>query len=338
MHLYRILAGVVFLTLLPSAPAQQVTLTSAGQVLFPAPVDSNSPALWLGEQFVIFNSTGNGPMRSMGSSQFALEQTQPVVLGPSIHKPYWIEATWRDTDGIVYGWYHHEPSGVCGSLHLTAPQIGALVSYDGGRSFYDLGIILSNGNPPDCSAQNGYFAGGNGDFTVMLGRNKRYLYFLFSNYAGPKEEQGVAIARLPVERRGNPYGAVEKFYRGQWLEPGIGGHVTAIYRAKVSWSNPNTDAFWGPSVHWNSYLNTFVMLLNRSCCGPGWPQEGVYISYNPSLANPLGWSKPVRILEGGAWYPQVVGIDRGESDKLAGKKARLYTGGVSDWEIEFDLQ
>ena len=327
----------MYLTMLgPLMWAQQVTISPSPTIAFPAPADSNSPALWSGGELLLYNSTGIVPIRSTGSNQFQLSRSQPVVLGPSIHRPYWIESTWVDDDGSIFAWYHHEPQGVCGKLSLTAPEIGALWSRDGGMSFIDLGIILQSGYAPDCSAQNGYFAGGHGDFSVILGKNRRFLYFLFSNYSGPAESQGVVTARLPLERRSSPYGAVQKYYQGQWLEPGIGGRVTAIFPANVSWSRPDTDSFWGPSVHWNSYLQTFVMLLNRACCTPGWPQEGVYISFNPGLSNPGNWTAPKRILDAYGWYPQVLGFGPEGTDKFAGKRSRLYVGGMSDWVIEFN--
>jgi len=316
--------------------AQTASVRLADPRNFPAPVDSNSPALWYDGQFVLFNSTGMGPVKSSGTDQSHLSESRAVMLGPSTHRPYWIEATWTDTDGTIFAWYHHEPAGVCGKIPLTAPQIGALVSYDGGNSFLDLGIVLENGYPPDCSAQNGYFAGGNGDFTVVPGRNHTYFYFVFSNYAGPQEAQGVALARMPMDRRYTPVGAVEKYFEGRWREPGLGGQVTAILPANVVWAQPDADSFWGPSVHWNSYLRKFVMLLNRSCCSPGWPQEGVYVSFNDALSNPKGWTTPVKILDSVPWYPQVIGFGPQGTDQFAGRVARLYVGGASWWEIEFD--
>ena len=316
--------------------AQRTTIIPAPTVAFPAPTDSNSPALWSGGELVLYNSTGVGPIRSAGVTQSRLVESQPVVLGPSIHRPYWIESTWIDDDGSIFAWYHHEPQGVCGKLPLTAPEIGALWSRDGGKSFIDLGIILQSGDAPDCSAQNGYFAGGHGDFSVILGKNRKFFYFLFSNYGGKVESQGVSAARLPFERRDSPYGAVQKYYQGQWLEPGIGGRVTPIFPASVSWSRPDADSFWGSSVHWNSYLQTFVMLLNRACCTPGWPQQGVYVSFNPGLSSPANWTTPERILDGYGWYPQVLGFAPDGTDKLAGKRSRLYVGGLSNWVIEFD--
>ena len=79
------------------------------------------------------------------------------------------------------------------------------------------------------------------------------------------------------------------------------------------------------------------MLLNRSCCAPEWPQEGIYISFATDLASPAGWSKPERLLAGGEWYPQVIGADisRKETDKLAGRVARFFMHGRSVHEIVF---
>jgi len=107
----------------------------------------------------------------------------------------------------------------------------------------------------------------------------------------------------------------------------------------VGWETATTDALWGPALHFNTYLNQYVMLLNRSCCEAGWPQEGVYISFNPDLGNPRGWTAPVKILVEGlaTWYPQVIGLEPGTTDKVAGEVARLYLQGQSQYEIEFDL-
>jgi hypothetical protein len=77
------------------------------------------------------------------------------------------------------------------------------------------------------------------------------------------------------------------------------------------------------------------MLLNHSCCSPGWPQEGIYVSYNNTLFDPNGWTTPEKILDGVLWYPQVLGRGPGETDKLSGRIARLYVFGVSDWRIIF---
>ena len=64
------------------------------------------------------------------------------------------------------------------------------------------------------------------------------------------------------------------------------------------------------------------------------------MSFNADLANPARWSAPQKILEATGpdrWYPQVVGLDKAsrDTDKLAGRLARLFVRGQSRWEIEF---
>lgn len=324
------------------APAQTAQLRLAMWTRMPAVVDSNSPGFWRDGRFNIFNSTGL-PLVSAGVDQFQWDgsSTQPVQVDLLDHFAMWIEAVWQDTDGSIYAWYHNEPAGLCPNSSLTAPRIGALVSYDGGKSFTDLGIILSSGDPIDCSARNGFFAGGHGDFSVILDREQRYFYFLFGNYGGSLSGQGVAMARLAFEDRGRPAGAVAKYYQGEWNEPGLGGQVTPVFPAAVAWQQEEADSLWGPSIHWNHYLQSYVVLMNHACCGPEWPQEGIYISYNADLSNPAGWKRPERILRGQDiwfgphWYPQVLGLKWDETDTIAGQVARLYIEGISMWEISF---
>jgi hypothetical protein len=271
--------------------------------------------------------------------QFHQQRADPIEVDREEHLPLWIEAVWTDDEGLLYGWYHHEPRDLCPGTSLTAPRIGALVSSDGGRTFQDLGIVLESGDPVDCSAKNGFFAGGHGDFSVILDRRRKYLYFLFTNYGGSEQSQGVVMARMAIEDRNSPVGAVWKYHAGDWSEPGLGGRASPIFAATVGWARSNTDSFWGPSVHWNTHLRSFVMLLNRACCTPGWPQEGIYISFNNSMWNPSGWTPPkllTRVPKGWTgWYPQVLGTRPGDSDSRAGRVARFYLHGVSEWEIRF---
>jgi hypothetical protein len=151
--------------------------------------------------------------------------------------------------------------------------------------------------------------------------------------------QGIAVARMAFGDRVRPEGAVFKYSDGNWLEPGIGGSVTPILPAKTSWQRADTDSFWGPAVHWNSHLERYVILLNRACCEPEWPQAGIHITFNHDLSNPAGWSAPKMILHeipyGPGFYPQVLGLDPDTTDTIVGEKARLYVQGASRWEIVF---
>jgi hypothetical protein len=302
----------------------------------PAPVDSNSPGFWKDGQFRLFNSTERGPILGSGPDQFALDTMQNVQMRAINPWPYWMESVWQDPNGLVYGWYHQE-FGPCPSGNdLAVPRIGAAISYDGGITFLDMGSILTSGELSDCASQNGFVAGGVGDFSVILDQEHKYFYFLYSSYGGRLENEGICIARMPYDSRLFPSGAVQKYYQGAWSEPGMQGRESAILPAKVSWQQPNTNSFWGPSIHWNTYLQKYVVLLNHSCCTPRYPQDGIFITYNGDLSDPKGWSAPVRLVTDPGWYPQVIGTDSTGSDQLAGQVAQFYIGGKSHWQIVFD--
>jgi len=335
-------ANVIFLLLSTGLAlcAQSWVITPAPRLELPVRPDGNSPAFWARGALHIFTSTGEPLMVSVAGNQFTEWQSERVDDSTIAHAPLWVEAVYRDRS-VLFAWYHHEPENVCGSEPLTAPKIGALISFDYGSTFTDLGIILESGYPVDCTAKNGFFAGGHGDFSALLDRERKYFYFFFTNYSGPREEQGICMARLAWEDRFHPAGNVWKYFQGGWQEPGLGGRCTPVFPARVEWQRADTDSFWGPAVHYNTYLRRYVMLLNRSCCSTGWPQEGIYISFSDALPDPGRWSAPVKLMDRReigflpGYYPQVIGILYGETDPLASQRARLYVSGISDWEITF---
>lgn len=311
---------------------QRVEIRGAEPVTLPLVVDSNSPVIWRDGRLQIYTSSGT-PVVSFADSLAGPFETVPVGLDRDDHLPMWIESVWQDDDGAVFGWYHHERLGVCPGSTLTTPMIGAVVSYDGGRNFHDLGIVIDSGEPVNCTAENGYFANGHGDFSVVLDRERGFFYFFMGAYAGAAGEQGVAAARMAFNDRFYPAGAVYKYYQGAWDEPGLGGKTTAVFPAATGWEDSATDSFWGPSVHWNTSAQAWVMMLNRACCSPGWPQEGIYISFSADLSDPTQWKTPLKLIEGGEWYPQVIGLGPGETDSEAGQTVRLFVRGFSDLEL-----
>jgi hypothetical protein len=337
-HFMRPILLVVCLLAASPSYSQRVDVRVASPNYMPAPVDSNSPAYWFGGQLRILNSA-NIPLLSLGFSQFYPMDTNPVAVNSTDHMPMWMEAAWLDDEGTLFGYYHHEPAGLCPGTSLTAPRIGAALSRNGGRTWRDIGVILEAAELPDCSARNGYFAGGHGDFSAVVDHGRRHIYFYFGAYGGDVSSQGIAVARLAYADRYAPIGAVWKYFDGAWTEPGIRGRVTPILPALTAWQRENTNSFWGPSLHWNHHLRSWVMLLNRACCEPGWPQEGIYISYSADVTNAAGWTPPLKIIDdvgfGPGWYPQVLGTMIGETDKFAGRIARLYIHGVSHWDLVF---
>src|SRR6266496_3588259 len=159
------LRPVTALMVLGPLCAQTIHVQPAPGIEFPAVVDSNSPAYRSNGRLYLYNSF-DLPIRSESDTITRFGKSRAVIV-QGANNFRWIEAAWRDTDGSVYAWYHAEPDSLCPGRSLMMPEIGALVSTDG-VNFYDLGVILRSGDQPDCDTSNTYFAGGHGDFSVIL--------------------------------------------------------------------------------------------------------------------------------------------------------------------------
>lgn len=339
------MAAVIVATLLSftACAAQTVVFRDAVEVKFPSETDCNSPAHWDGDTFYIFTSS-SAPSRSQGPDVLNLSGTMRSLYDNEgkVSGGRWIECTCLCDNGTLYGWYHNEPQGLLPGSHLTAPRIGAVRSTDNGATWTDLGFILDAPEGSiDPTAKNGYFLGGNGDFSSMLDAKGKYMYFFISTYAGSISEQGISVARMEWSDRDKPVGKVWKYRKGSWKEPGLGGHVSPVFSAVIRWQEEKPKAFWGPSIHWNTHLKRYVILMNQVNGGPGWPQDGIYASFCRTLDDPRSWSRPKKILEstggGSPWYPQVIGLDFGakETDKLCGQRGRFFQHGASTREIIF---
>ena len=332
--------------------APTARLIAAPTLLLPATVDSNSPAVWEridGRlRLFVLTSVDGESRRSEGTDLTRLASPRNVAFEHHPGAGVWFESIVPDVDGTWYGFYHNEwPAAICND-ERTIPRIGAARSSDFGVTWRDLGVVLES--PPgthDCNSVNQYFVGGVGDFSVMLDDASQYLYFFFSQYANREAAQGVSVARLAWADRDAPSGKASVWLRNQtWLparsirtrsgERHIYPAGLPIYRAADEWhKDASVDAFWGPSVHWNTYLQQYVMLLNRAR-DASWTQEGVYVAFTPTLNDPGTWSIPQRLLAGGSWYPQVIGTELGfGTDRLSGERARFFTSGRSDYIIQF---
>ena len=305
-------------------------------ITFPADVDSNSPAFWADGTLHVLNSLHH-PFLSEGRSVGRLDDPVGVVFNGGVTGPRWMEAVIQDEDGTLYGFYHYEPRGVCSENTKTAPQIGAARSRDNGFSWDDLGIVIAAPvNEKLCHTANLYFVGGEGDFSAVLDRERQYVYFVFSAYPTAVGSQGIAVARMAWADRDRPVGRVRKWRApNNWSSPGVNGRGTPVYGVGTSWHDAEADAFWGPSVHWNTHLGMYVILMTRTG-DASWSTAGIYVAYAPRLDDPTTWTTPRLIVEGGAWYPQVMGIERGTgTDSFAGQYARFFMGGRSDFLIRF---
>jgi hypothetical protein len=260
-----------------------------------------------------------------------------------------MEAIIPDETGAWYGFYHHErPADLCARPDRQLPRIGAMKSTDNGATWSDLGIVLDA--PPGseaCQSTNRFVLGGVGDVTAALDRDHRDVYLYFSQYSRDGASQGVAVARLAWADRDAPAGKAAIWNSGAWL-PAVadteldGGWQYPPGSPLVPSSRPfhdgsaSNDVFWGPSIHWNTYLEHYVMLINRAK-DEVFGSEGIYVSFSPDVTDPASWSAPVKILNGGEWYPQVMGTESGiGTDRTAGRRARFFMMGKSTRMIEFE--
>jgi hypothetical protein len=328
-------------------------LFRAATMSLPSQSDSNSPFVWEMVQgrlrLFAFTSINGQATRHGGDALSRLAPARPIEFENHPGHGVWLESILPDVDGTWYGFYHNERPAdrLCKGDPRVIPRIGAARSTDFGATWQDLGVVLeAPTGSHDCASTNQYFVGGVGDFSALIDADRQWVYFFFSQYADRETSQGVSVARLAWADRDAPAGKASVWLRQQvWLPVRtfhFMGTARQIYpagapilRASDDWHTGGVDAFWGPSVHWNTYLKQYVMLLNRAR-DSAWTQEGVYVAFAPSLSDPTTWSAPQRLLSGGRWYPQVAGLEPGTgTDSHAGEIARFFMEGRSEHLIQF---
>jgi hypothetical protein len=340
-----------------SAQAERTPVTRlmpAPRVSFPGAVDSNTPIVrelvnGVPRIFAI-TSFGGSPSLSVGESLESLSDASAVRFDPHPGHGVWMESVIAADDGTWYGFYHHErPADECARADRFIPRLAAARSRDQGQTWEPLGVILEMS--PDttaCNSANRFVLGGVGDVSVMLDDAKQDLYFFYSQYVREAASQGVGVARLAWADRDTPVGRVAVWRDGAWLparelESADGSATswdypvgTPLVAPRQPWhdGNPAADAFWGPAIHWNTYLQQYVMLVNRAR-DETFNTEGIYVAFAPTLDRPDAWSAPQRIASGGGWYAQVVGLEPDGTDRRAGQRARFFQTGKSEFFIQF---
>lgn len=299
--------------------------------------DGNSPLVIRDGVATVFFS-GYEPrghtLRRVGNSELRFEAPPlPVMIldDPDPVAGKWIEAIWQAPGGPLLGWCHVEEPAPGGGMML--PRIDSMTSGDDGLVWQWRRTLL---RLPRRSAgldwRNGFFAGGFGDLCLVPDRAGRWLYLFYTSYHPREEAQGVAVLRLSTD---DPEGDPESWTGAGWCRDSE-RPPRPLWPIRRGFRHPDPDSFWGPAVHYNRPLGAWVMLLNRTAGGwANFRQEGIYATINRDIEDPLGWSPPLRIVAGGAWYPQVVGTDEGCGDSEVGANGRFFMAGFSAWQIRF---
>lgn len=217
----------------------------------------------------------------------------------------WLMSVHRLSGNDLIGFYHAEDHWCCprNAEGIAWKSIAVTYSYDNGVTWEPGEQIITGSTPrPDEPTW-----GGAGDGVVIWDAiNERWVAFYSDQMIH------MAISEDPLARPGTWY----KWYEGEFSEPGLGGQNTPL---------PGLDLIAGanPSVHWNTYLNEWIMVYH------GWDPAEIYISGSQDL---IHWYTPQSIIvssqEGRAWYPTIIG----DTDVQAGESARIYYADLAaDW-------
>lgn len=214
----------------------------------------------------------------------------------------WLMSVFRqEGDGLV-GFYHAEDHWV----RATNPQgiawksLARTTSLDNGITWSEGELIITSATP---KPENPTWGGAGDNCVVWDHINNRWLCYY--------QEHWLMMA-VSYDVEGKP-GTWLKYNNGEFSQPGLGGESTPI--PGIS-SKPGGN----PSVHYNSYLEKFVMVWHS------WVSTSIYIS---TSSDGVVWEEP-RLLQANsgprrAWYPTIIG----ESDTKAGKIARLYYADIA---------
>lgn len=245
--------------------------------------------------------------RSIGKSQFVESQTalQPAnaVFGKrgNFNKwdngGSWLMSVHREQGDNLIGFYHAEDHWYPHTSNDIAwKSIGVTYSTDEGVTWGEgKQIITSPLAKPASPAW-----GGSGDCCVVWDpfKNRWMCYY---------QEHNIYMA-VSEDPKGAP-GTWKKYYNGDFTEPGLGGQ-----QSKLPGLTPGAN----PSVHWNTYLERWVMV---------WHAWGTTAETMISFSKDgITWDTPQSIITskiaagGKAWYPTIIG----ETDVTAGQIARIY--------------
>jgi len=259
------------------------------------------------------------------------------------------------------------PAAVC--------RIGVMKSTDGGWSWENKGLFLEDKQPRMILKPHNIsktFAGGVGDpSAVAVGA---FLYLFYGEYGYPGiydsltyeattewSGQCISVARILKSDLEDPQGKAKRWdgtgFNAPW--DGVGKPIASLQIPTAQGggpaSSPEGGFHWGPSVSWNTHLNSWVMLMGK-VTGHSWVGSSIYISFNPHPDlgqgdNSQAWSTPKLLIDNPGhvvWYPSLQPLNTPEdiankytSLKL-GKTARLFykysdTGKYfSQYLIEFD--
>jgi hypothetical protein len=261
------------------------------------------------------------------------------------------------------------PQGITGPKSPAAVcRIGIMKSTDGGHSWANRGLFIEDRQPrlilkPQNMGKT--FAGGVGDPSAVASGD--YLYLFYGEYSYPgnysaatysadneRNGQCISVARLRLSDLDQPQGKARRWDGKAFNAPydGVGAPIAALQIPPSAGggpaSSPAAGYHWGPSLSWNTYLNSWVMLMAKAT-GPSWAGSSIHISFNPhadlgEALNAQAWTKPRLLVDRPGyflWYPSLQPMNT--PDDIAnrhtclrlGKRARLFVKNIRPEKSEY---
>lgn len=190
--------------------------------------------------------------------------------------------------------YHAEMR--VGGPQMYYSVLGMAVStHRNGLRFQDLGVIISPNRSIDEMIHS--LDVGGGSFVIV----DDHLYVYYRDYLAPWGSAELAVARISMfDLLANTHLGIplefEKYYQGEWGEPGIGGRASPL-----EVGNPSNH--WS-AVSYNRALGQFVLAVSQ------WTPDlsDLYIATSP---DGLNWTprQPLDVGPGEQIYPTIIGTE-----------------------------
>jgi hypothetical protein len=199
----------------------------------------------------------------------------------------WLVGVRALNNGDLVGFFHAESHWYPRTTNgwFAYKSLGVAYSSDNGQTWGTPQLILKHVNNKPSTPQ----WSGLGDACVIYNHlnNKYYCYYT------PVSGSTALSMASSSDPFGTP-GSWQKWNNGSFSQPGISGLESALPGLS---QKPGAN----PSVHWNTYLNKFIMVWH------GW-DEKLYISASDDGEV---WDDARLLLDEGSktWYPVVIGTD-----------------------------
>jgi len=226
------------------------------------------------------------------------------------------------------------------SYYIYFSAIGLAVSYDDGRSFTDLGLVLTTGLDKDKWLDWGY------DFEkyptlrhvdmrgapIAISDGFLYIYFTDIFFNGDElSGTNMAVARASLEEiteaaKSGETPVMKKYYMGAWEEPGLGGVSSELFGPEMIGAYGGA---WWYDVSFNTHLNKYLMIYSSAIVA----DICVTVSEDG-----LVWEPPLRLVHepNEQIYVSIIG-EHGNADRVSGKSFYVYytdsvMGGFERWD------